>query len=159
MEKFCLHIVLAGHSLTYAAHFVFWRDAWIRTQRAAVASRCATNLATHLLFVREMKTNSYVLTLGMSDVVTVILTLLLSQNCGFNKDEALPNPDEGVEELGVNGLDVLHGELLVQHPVGQDHLCHNSGVPDPHDKTVPDQDNALKMFLFENSNFFFFFFR
>jgi hypothetical protein len=32
----------------YVAHFVFLRDAWIRTQRAAVASSSATNLATHL---------------------------------------------------------------------------------------------------------------
>ncbi len=32
----------------YGAHFV-----WIRTQRAAVASRCATNLATHLPFTRR----------------------------------------------------------------------------------------------------------
>jgi hypothetical protein len=39
-----------GHSLSFAyvAHFVFLGDVWIRTQRAAVASRCATNLATHL---------------------------------------------------------------------------------------------------------------
>jgi hypothetical protein len=36
------------HSLSYVAHFVFLRDVWIRTQRAVVASRCATNLATHL---------------------------------------------------------------------------------------------------------------
>ena len=35
----------------------------------------------------------------------------------------LPDPDEGVEELGVDGLDVLHGQLLVQHPVvGQQHI-------------------------------------
>ncbi len=31
----------------YVAQFVFLRDVWIRTQRTAVASRCATNLATH----------------------------------------------------------------------------------------------------------------
>jgi hypothetical protein len=37
-----------GHSYAYVAHFVFLRDVWIRTQRAAVASRRATNLATHL---------------------------------------------------------------------------------------------------------------
>jgi hypothetical protein len=37
-----------GHSLAHAAHFVFLRDVWIRTQRAAVACRCATNLYTHL---------------------------------------------------------------------------------------------------------------
>ncbi len=37
-----------GHSFAYVAHFVFLRDVWIRTQRAAVASRGATNLATHL---------------------------------------------------------------------------------------------------------------
>ncbi len=30
----------------FVAHFVFLRDVWIRTQRAAVASRRATNLAT-----------------------------------------------------------------------------------------------------------------
>ncbi len=37
-----------GHSFAYAAHFVFSRDVWIWTQRAAGASRRATNLATHL---------------------------------------------------------------------------------------------------------------
>jgi hypothetical protein len=37
-----------GHSFAYVAHFVFLRDVWIRTLRAAVASRRATNLATHL---------------------------------------------------------------------------------------------------------------
>ncbi len=36
-----------GHSFAYVAHFVFLRDVWIRTQRAAVASRRATNLALH----------------------------------------------------------------------------------------------------------------
>ncbi len=38
----------AGHSFAYVAHFVFLRDVWIRIQRAAVESRRATNLATHL---------------------------------------------------------------------------------------------------------------
>jgi hypothetical protein len=37
-----------GYSFAYVAHFVLLGDAWIRTQRAAVASRCATNLANHL---------------------------------------------------------------------------------------------------------------
>jgi hypothetical protein len=37
-----------GHSFSYVAHFVFLRDVWIRAQKAAVASRRATNLATHL---------------------------------------------------------------------------------------------------------------
>jgi hypothetical protein len=32
-----------GHSFAYVAHFVFLRDAWIRTQSAAVASKRATN--------------------------------------------------------------------------------------------------------------------
>ncbi len=32
--------------LLFVSHFVFLRDIWIRTQRAAVASRRATNLAT-----------------------------------------------------------------------------------------------------------------
>jgi hypothetical protein len=36
------------HSFSFVANFVFLRDVWIRTQRAAVASRRATNLATHL---------------------------------------------------------------------------------------------------------------
>ncbi len=36
-----------GHSFAYVAHFVYLRDVWIQTQRAAVARR-ATNLATHL---------------------------------------------------------------------------------------------------------------
>jgi hypothetical protein len=38
-----------GHSFAYVAHFVFLRDVWIRTQRADLASRRTTNLATHLL--------------------------------------------------------------------------------------------------------------
>jgi hypothetical protein len=37
-----------GHSFAYVAHFVVLRDVWIRTQRAAEASRRATNLANHL---------------------------------------------------------------------------------------------------------------
>ncbi len=35
-------------SFAYVAHFAFLRDVWIRTQRAAIASRLATKLATHL---------------------------------------------------------------------------------------------------------------
>ncbi len=37
-----------GYSFAYVAHFVLLRDVWIRTQRTAVASRRATNLANHL---------------------------------------------------------------------------------------------------------------
>ncbi len=37
-----------GHSFACLAHYVFFRDVWIRTQRAVVASRRAINLATHL---------------------------------------------------------------------------------------------------------------
>ncbi len=37
-----------GHSFAYVAHYVYLRDVWIRTQRAAVASRRATNLDTYL---------------------------------------------------------------------------------------------------------------
>jgi hypothetical protein len=40
-----------GHSFANVAYFVFLGDVWIRTQRAAVASRCAANLATHLLIL------------------------------------------------------------------------------------------------------------
>jgi hypothetical protein len=42
-----------GPSFVYVAHFVFWRDAWIRTQRAAEASRRATNLP--ILYVHIKK--------------------------------------------------------------------------------------------------------
>jgi len=41
-------IACVGHSFADVAHFVFLRHIWIRTQRAASASRCATNLAIHL---------------------------------------------------------------------------------------------------------------
>jgi hypothetical protein len=37
-----------GHSFVYVADFLFLRD-WMRTQRAAEASRLATNFVTHLL--------------------------------------------------------------------------------------------------------------
>ncbi len=38
-----------GHSFAYVAH-LFLRDVWIRTQRASIASRRATNLAINLPF-------------------------------------------------------------------------------------------------------------
>ncbi len=41
---------LCWHYFAYVAPLVFLRDVWIRTQRAAIARRCATNLATHLPF-------------------------------------------------------------------------------------------------------------
>jgi hypothetical protein len=41
-----LFTFLAAYS-AFVAHFIFLRDVWIRTQRVAVASRRATNLATH----------------------------------------------------------------------------------------------------------------
>jgi hypothetical protein len=43
-----------GHSLAYVAYFVFLRDVWILTQRAAVAGRRANNLATHLRACKKM---------------------------------------------------------------------------------------------------------
>ncbi len=75
-----------GHSFAYVAHFVFLRDVW--TQRAAVASRCATNLATHLpnlathlpfkIFKVEYEIESLVLTLlfsiSMGGAITGCLT-------------------------------------------------------------------------------------
>jgi hypothetical protein len=39
------------HSAASVAPFLFLKEFWIRTQRAAVASRHATNLATHLPFL------------------------------------------------------------------------------------------------------------
>ncbi len=40
-----------GRSFAYVAHFGFLRDVWIRTQRAGVACRHATNLAMHPLTI------------------------------------------------------------------------------------------------------------
>ncbi len=37
-----------GRSFAYVALFVFLRDVWMLARRAAVASRRASNLATHL---------------------------------------------------------------------------------------------------------------
>jgi hypothetical protein len=52
IQTLFLDIILVGqsvgHSFSYVARFVYLRDVWIRTQRAAVASRRATNLVTHL---------------------------------------------------------------------------------------------------------------
>jgi hypothetical protein len=52
LYTFCVYyfggLECVGRSFAYVAHFVFLRDFWIRTQRAAVASRRATNIATHL---------------------------------------------------------------------------------------------------------------
>ncbi len=41
-------LVCVDPSFAYVAHLWFFSNVWIRTQRAAVASRRATNLATHL---------------------------------------------------------------------------------------------------------------
>ncbi len=49
---FCIffgRLKCVGHSFAYVAHFLFLRYVWIRTQRAAVASRCATNLPLRIL--------------------------------------------------------------------------------------------------------------
>jgi hypothetical protein len=44
-----LGLECVSHSFAYVAHFVFFlRDVWIRTKRAAVANRRATNLSNHL---------------------------------------------------------------------------------------------------------------
>ncbi len=48
---FCIFLCgleCVSHSFAYVDHFVFLGDICIRTQRAAIASRCATNLATNL---------------------------------------------------------------------------------------------------------------
>jgi hypothetical protein len=48
---FCIifgELECVGHSFAYFAHFIYFRDVWILTQRAAVASRRAANFATHL---------------------------------------------------------------------------------------------------------------
>jgi hypothetical protein len=37
-----------GHFFAYVAYLKLLKDVWIRTQRAALASRRATNLVTHL---------------------------------------------------------------------------------------------------------------
>jgi hypothetical protein len=42
-------VELVSHLFSYVAHFVIFRDAWIRTQRAAVASRRATHLSANTL--------------------------------------------------------------------------------------------------------------
>jgi hypothetical protein len=41
--------VLATPLLAYVAHFVFLRDVWIRTQKAAVARRRTINLSALLI--------------------------------------------------------------------------------------------------------------
>jgi hypothetical protein len=53
--KFFGELECVGHSFVYVAHFVFFIYVWIRTQRAAVASRRATNLATYWFYSPCMK--------------------------------------------------------------------------------------------------------
>jgi hypothetical protein len=51
-------LVCVGHSFAYVAHFVFLRKVWIRTLSAAVSSRRATNLTTHIPdLAKERKLN------------------------------------------------------------------------------------------------------
>jgi hypothetical protein len=44
-----------GHSFANVAYFVFMRDVYIQTQRAAVAGRRDTNLATHPIAIMTMQ--------------------------------------------------------------------------------------------------------
>jgi hypothetical protein len=44
-------IECVGHFFANVAHFLLLGDVWIRTQRADVVSRCATNLVTYLPYV------------------------------------------------------------------------------------------------------------
>ncbi len=46
-EYFLGGLECVGHSFAYIAYFVFSRDVWIRTQRAAVASMPSTDLDAH----------------------------------------------------------------------------------------------------------------
>ncbi len=46
--KFLGGLEHVGHSFSYVAHFVFLRDVWVKTQRAAMASMRTTHLATQL---------------------------------------------------------------------------------------------------------------
>ncbi len=43
-----------GHFFAYVALYVFLRDIWIQTPRAAAASRLATNLTTHLPYLNHV---------------------------------------------------------------------------------------------------------
>ncbi len=71
-----------GHSFVDVAHFVFLRDVWIRTQRAGVASRRATNLTPHL----------------------PLKYLCLFSGEGGHKEDPVP-PDAGQEGEGIPGLE------------------------------------------------------
>jgi hypothetical protein len=62
--KFFGGLECVGQSFAHVAHFVFLRDVWIRTQRAAVASKRTTTLATYL----PRKMGSYWLSLTIVNV-------------------------------------------------------------------------------------------
>ncbi len=67
--------------LAYVAHFAFLRDVWIRTQRAAVARRRATSLATHLTKLKghqiEVFVSSALSAMFRSSTVGTFLNLYL----------------------------------------------------------------------------------
>jgi hypothetical protein len=65
--------------LAYVAHFVFLRDVWILTQRHNVASRRATNLATHLPYKNIIPSPSpllYFAKIHIFNDLTVVLLLV-----------------------------------------------------------------------------------
>jgi hypothetical protein len=67
-----------GHSFAYVANFVFLRDVWIRTQRAAVASRHAAKfLATHLPNI--LATNLPYLTTHLPNLTTHLIPALTKE--------------------------------------------------------------------------------
>ncbi len=79
---------MLGHSFAYVAHFLFLRDVWIRTQRAAVASRWAINLAFHL---PNFATNVSSIVLGWSILIGHLLGVALFFSHGYTYKYVLKN--------------------------------------------------------------------
>ncbi len=69
-----------GHSFAYVVHFVFFRGAWIRTQRAAVASRRANNLANphlpiiYIIILQDITELAVLWTLDQAAIPTTLIS-------------------------------------------------------------------------------------
>ncbi len=79
LHYFFIGLECVSQSFAYVLHFVFLRGAWIRTQRTAVASRRANNVATHfpivyIIILQDITELAVLWTLDQAAIPTTLIS-------------------------------------------------------------------------------------
>jgi hypothetical protein len=112
LPQFFCGLECVGHSFADVAHYIFFRGVWIRTQRAAVANRDTTNLATHLPCFSIMSTDIYPNslfppTIGLLSHTQVLRPHFLSELCLLINNKN-PNPSHNWSTLSYTSAPPTH---------------------------------------------------